>query len=83
MKNCSTLVAGGGVICNSYLRQLLQDKGKEAGMQVILPEKKYCSDNAAMIAMEGSIQLQHKNIAPLSTNAMAYIPLAKKGKIIE
>lgn len=83
MQNCSTVVAGGGVICNSYLRQILQDKGREIGIKVILPEKKYCSDNAAMIAMEGAIQLQNKNIAPLSTNAAAYIPLAKKGKIIE
>ena len=83
VKNCTKLVAGGGVICNSYLRELLQEKCRKEKIELILPEKKYCTDNAAMIAMEGAIQLQNKNIAPLSTNATAYIPLAKKGKIID
>lgn len=82
-KNCKTVVAGGGVLCNSYLRQLLQDMANKEGIKLVLPEKKFCCDNAAMIAMEGVIQLQNKNIATLATNATAYIPLAKKGKIVE
>jgi N6-L-threonylcarbamoyladenine synthase len=43
----ATIVAGGGVAANSYLRARL---GGEAGFRVIFPSLKLCTDNAAMIA---------------------------------
>ena len=42
---------------------------------LILPEKKYCTDNAAMIAAEGLIQYNLGNFADMSLNARAQIPL--------
>lgn len=79
-KKCKTIAAGGGVIANGYLRELLQNECGAAGIRLVLPEKKYCTDNAAMIAAEGLVQYHAKNFADLSINACAHIPLGKKGK---
>ena len=79
-KKCKTIAAGGGVIANGYLRELLQKECGAAGIKLVLPEKKYCTDNAAMIAAEGLVQYHAKNFADLSINACAHIPLGKKGK---
>ena len=79
-KGCHTVAAGGGVIANGYLRDLLAKECARAGLRLVLPEKKYCTDNAAMIAAEGLVQYRAKNFAPLSLNACAHIPLGKKGK---
>ena len=70
-----TVTAGGGVIANGYLRATLEEECKKAGLKLVLPEKKYCTDNAAMIAAEGLIQYKAGNFAPLSINARAQIPL--------
>ncbi|MDE6585060.1 MAG: tRNA (adenosine(37)-N6)-threonylcarbamoyltransferase complex transferase subunit TsaD [Clostridia bacterium] len=71
--NCVT--AGGGVIANGYLRETLAAECERAGIKLVLPEKKYCTDNAAMIAAEGLIQYLEGNFAPLDINAKAQIPL--------
>lgn len=71
--NCVT--AGGGVIANGYLREKLSAACKKAGLKLVLPEKKYCTDNAAMIASEGLNQYLAGNFAPMDINACAAIPL--------
>ncbi len=81
-KGVSALSAGGGVVANGFLRGLLQEKCAEAGLRLVLPEKKYCTDNAAMIAAEGLLQYRARNFADLTLNACAHIPLGKKGKIV-
>lgn len=70
-----TVTAGGGVIANGYLREALQTACKKAGLKLVLPSKKHCTDNAAMIAAEGLVQYQAGNFASLSLNAQASIPL--------
>jgi N6-L-threonylcarbamoyladenine synthase len=40
----------GGVAANAGLRQTLLDEGEKRVWQIFLPEKQYCTDNAAMIA---------------------------------
>ena len=79
-KGVYTIVAGGGVIANGYLRTLLTEECSRAGIRAVLPEKKYCTDNAAMIAAEGLVQYLAGNFSDLSLNAAAHIPLGKKGK---
>lgn len=71
----NTVTAGGGVIANGYLRQTLSNACKMAGLKLILPEKKFCTDNAAMIAAEGLIQYSAGNFAKMDLNAKAQIPL--------
>ena len=71
----STVTAGGGVIANDYLRTTLTESCKRAGLSLVLPEKKFCTDNAAMIASEGLNRYLVGDFAPLNTNAAAAIPL--------
>lgn len=70
-----TVTAGGGVAANGYLRKRLTEECGRANLKLILPEKKYCTDNAAMIAAEGLIQYKACNFASLDLNAAAQIPL--------
>jgi N6-L-threonylcarbamoyladenine synthase len=70
-----TVTAGGGVIANEYLRQSLTKACQKAGVKLILPAKKFCTDNAAMIASEGLNQYLAGNFSDLSLNARAAIPL--------
>ena len=74
-KNVTTVTAGGGVIANGYLREQLTEACKAHGLRLVLPVKKHCTDNAAMIAAEGLIQYEAGNFSPLSLNACASIPL--------
>ncbi len=73
--NVKTVTAGGGVVANGYLREKLKCACNEAGLRLVLPEKRRCTDNAAMIAAEGLLQWNAGNFAPLSLNAQASIPL--------
>jgi len=49
----SELAIAGGVAANGVLRDLVGEWGREHGVTVRLPEKRYCTDNAAMIAFAG------------------------------
>ncbi len=71
---CKTVTVSGGVGANGYLRQALTDAVK-GDKKLILPEKKYCTDNGAMIAAEGYLQYLKGNFADLDLNAKAVVPL--------
>ena len=71
----TTVTAGGGVIANGYLRSRLSGECKKAGLKLVLPAVKFCTDNAAMIASEGLNKYMTGDFAPLSVNATAHIPL--------
>ena len=43
------ILVGGGVSANKVLREKLTKLAKENDLKLILPEMKYCTDNAAMI----------------------------------
>ena len=44
---------GGGVSANSGLRERVAEEGKKRGWQTFIPEFKFTTDNAAMIAISG------------------------------
>ena len=75
-KGVQVVTAGGGVAANTYLRQSLQSACEKNGLTLILPEKRYCTDNAAMIASEGLVQYRLGNFASMDLTAKASIPLA-------
>ena len=75
-KGVSVVTAGGGVAANTYLRTSLKSACDKKGLTLILPEKRYCTDNAAMIASEGLVQYKLGNFADMSLTAKASIPLA-------
>ncbi len=68
-----TLAVSGGVGANGYLRDALLKRAKKEGVKLVLPEKRYCTDNAAMICAEGYLQYKLKNFADLSLNAQAVV----------
>ncbi|MBR2646113.1 MAG: tRNA (adenosine(37)-N6)-threonylcarbamoyltransferase complex transferase subunit TsaD [Clostridia bacterium] len=75
-KGVTFVTAGGGVAANTYLRESLKAACDKNGLQLVLPEKRYCTDNAAMIASEGLVQYRLGNFADMTLNAKASIPLA-------
>ncbi len=71
----STIVLTGGVAANSRLRARLAAAAADEGRQVIAPSLKYCTDNAAMIAMAGSWRLLRGERDSLDIDAEANLPL--------
>ena len=47
------ITIGGGVSANSGLRRRIEDEGRRRRWNVYLPEFKFTTDNAAMIAIAG------------------------------
>lgn len=52
------VVVGGGVAANSRLRDLMKQRGGEAGLNVIVPPPGLCTDNGAMIAQAALRRLE-------------------------
>ena len=77
VKECGykTLAVSGGVGANGYLREALEKRAKKENVYLVLPEKRYCTDNGAMIGAEGYLQYQRRNFADLTLNAKAVVPL--------
>ena len=48
----------GGVAANSYLRRKLGERAEAEGWSLHFPARKYCTDNAAMIACAGGFKLR-------------------------
>jgi N6-L-threonylcarbamoyladenine synthase len=48
------LVVSGGVAANARLRETLERRASGAGVRVVVPPRRYCTDNAAMIALAGT-----------------------------
>ncbi len=53
------IVLAGGVAANSLLRSEMAKFGEEKGVKVTLPPMSCCTDNAAMIAVVGTIAYNH------------------------
>lgn len=70
-----TLCVSGGVGANGYLRKTLENAVKDKGIKLVVPEKRYCTDNGAMIGAEGYLQYKRGNFADLTLNARAVVPL--------
>jgi len=66
-RGSDTLIVGGGFSANSQLREHLAEAGREAGVDVRIPEIKLCTDNGAMVAMLGS-NLVTAGVAPSSSD---------------
>ncbi|MCB1051970.1 MAG: tRNA (adenosine(37)-N6)-threonylcarbamoyltransferase complex transferase subunit TsaD [Acidobacteria bacterium] len=70
-----SLILGGGVACNSELRRRFSDFGAERQMPTLISSPRFCTDNAAMIGVEGWRLLESGELAPLNQSAdMSWSP---------
>ena len=69
--HCDNLIVAGGVAANSGLRDSLAKECYQNNINLIIPEIKYCTDNAAMIGAAGYYAYKLGYIADLSLNAKA------------
>jgi len=71
----ATIALTGGVAANSRLRSRLTETAAAEGRRVVAPALKYCTDNAAMIAIAGSWRLLRGERDPLDQDAEASLAL--------
>lgn len=74
-KGVGDIVLGGGVACNSALREQMVRKAASRGMAVHIPSPSLCTDNAAMIALAGYYKFKKKEFAPLTLNPQAHLSI--------
>ena len=72
-----TVVLCGGVACNSVLRERLP-KALPATATLRLAERKYCTDNAAMVGGLAHYYFKKGEFTPLDVDAFARLPLISK-----
>ncbi len=63
------LIVAGGVAASRGLRTEVNKLGEELGVDVTIPEMKYCTDNAAMIAAAGYFAYKLGRVADLTLNS--------------
>ncbi|MDR2052076.1 MAG: tRNA (adenosine(37)-N6)-threonylcarbamoyltransferase complex transferase subunit TsaD [Treponema sp.] len=71
----STVVAGGGVAANSFLRAKLAGR---RDLRCVFPPPELCGDNGAMVAGLGFQYLARGDISPLNASASARIKAFKR-----
>ena len=49
-----TLIVAGGVACNQMLRSSLDSVAQEAGLKLVCPPARLCTDNGVMVAWAGA-----------------------------
>ena len=69
------VVAAGGVAANQAVRDALRAAAEASGFTLVAPPLKYCTDNAAMIALAGAERLALGKIDGLDAPARARWPL--------
>ena len=69
------LVVAGGVSANRWLRNRLAELCEADNINLIIPEMKYCTDNAAMIGAAGYFAYKLDRRADLTLKARAITPL--------
>jgi N6-L-threonylcarbamoyladenine synthase len=73
-------VLTGGVSANSRLRARAQEWAQSAGVQLVVPPIRYCTDNAAMIGYAGILRLNRgefseQSLGPEPRAALGHAPL--------
>ena len=67
------IAIAGGVSANSGLREAIEAEGRKRGWRTFLPEFKFTTDNAAMIALAGYFRYQKGKFSSLDTAPVARI----------
>ncbi len=70
-----TVAIAGGVSANSGLRDRIIEEGKKRRWNTFIPEFKFTTDNAAMIAITGYFKFLNNDFAPQDITPLARMPL--------
>ena len=71
----SPFIVAGGVAANGTVRTMLADMAETEGFELVAPPMKWCTDNAAMIALAGLEHLARGEVDGLDAPARARWPL--------
>ena len=66
-----TILLGGGVGANTLLRQELEKMAQQSGRKMLIAPKKYCTDNAVMVASLGYYKYKAGLFADMTLEAKA------------
>ena len=69
------VVLGGGVACNSALKEAMAKRTAEIGATVFAPSPRLATDNAAMIARAGLFRFERGERSSSNLNAFASLPI--------
>ncbi|MBR6767188.1 MAG: tRNA (adenosine(37)-N6)-threonylcarbamoyltransferase complex transferase subunit TsaD [Clostridia bacterium] len=69
-RGAKRLTVAGGVAANSLLRSELARRGEKAGLQVFIPPRRLCTDNAVMIGSAAFYRMMAGELAALDLNAV-------------
>jgi N6-L-threonylcarbamoyladenine synthase len=69
------LVLSGGVVANGYLRERFQTFARQEDLALYIPARRYCTDNAAMIAWVGNHYLERGCREELDLDALSRWPV--------
>ncbi len=72
------VVISGGVAANSELRRRFRTLSERPGITVHIPPRRYCTDNATMIAVAGYYHYRAGKLSDLYLNPKAYIPIEEE-----
>ncbi len=75
----ASVCLGGGVAANSQLRRDFAARAADAGLVALVPDRAFCTDNAAMIAAAGTWRLGHDGPTPLDDGASPSLSLPYVG----
>jgi N6-L-threonylcarbamoyladenine synthase len=71
------VAVSGGVSCNSRLRERFADGCTRRGLELLLAEPKFCTDNAAMIGYAAALALERGRISLLTDDIDPNLQLAR------
>lgn len=62
----TTVAIGGGVSANNGVRQAVADMCARRGIKAFIPERRFTTDNAAMVAIAGYFKYRDSDFCPYS-----------------
>lgn len=62
----------GGVAANSFIRGKLKDMCDNLGVEMFIPDKKYCTDNATMIGAAAYVLYKNNEFSDITINASSH-----------